>query len=115
MKNIFAVASVLLLVPLFALCGIRAEAQTVPSLESIQSPAELDKAIAARSDTQDSFYRRGLCALKLGDATAAVPDLERVVAKEPDYDFHRAAGLLAHACAKAGQKEKAEALSGDAD
>jgi hypothetical protein len=72
--------------------------------------AAFDKAIAARSDTNDSFYRRGVCALKLGDAAAAVPDLERVVAHEPNYDFHRAAGLLAHACAKAGQKEKAEAL-----
>ena len=72
--------------------------------------AAFDKAIAARSDTQDSFYRRGICALKLGDAAAAVPDLERVVRQDPGYDFHRAAGLLAHACALAGQKEKAEAL-----
>ena len=40
-----------------------------------------------------------------------LPDLERVVAKEPDYNFHRAAGLLAHAYAQTGQKkEKAEAL-----
>jgi hypothetical protein len=69
-----------------------------------------DKAIAARSDSLDSFYRRGLCALKLGEATVAIPDLEHVVLKEPAYDFHRAAGLLAQACAKAGQKEKAEAL-----
>ena len=28
----------------------------------------------------------------------------------PDYDFQRAAGLLAHAYAQTGQKEKAEAL-----
>jgi hypothetical protein len=69
-----------------------------------------DKAIAARSDSLDSFYRRGLCALKLGEATVAIPDLEHVVRDEPAYDFHRAAGLLAQACAKAGQKEKAEAL-----
>ncbi len=69
-----------------------------------------DKAIAARADTLDPFYRRGVCALLLGDAVAALPDLERVVAKEPDYDFHRAAGLLAHAYAQTGQKEKAEAL-----
>jgi hypothetical protein len=75
-----------------------------------QARAAFDKAIAARSDTQDSFYRRGLCALKLGDAAAAIPDLERVVREDPDYDFHRAAGMLAQACAKAGQKEKAEAL-----
>jgi hypothetical protein len=72
--------------------------------------AAFDKAIAARSDTPDTFYRRGVCALLLGDAPAALPDLERVVNKEPDYDFHRAAGLLAHAYAKTGQKEKAEAL-----
>lgn len=69
-----------------------------------------DKAIAARADTLDPFYRRGVCALLLGDAAAALPDLERVVAKEPDYDFQRAAGLLAHAYAQTGQKEKAEAL-----
>ena len=72
--------------------------------------AAFDKAIAARSDTQDTFYRRGLCALKLGDAAAAIPDLERVVKQEPGYDFHRASGMLAHACWKAGQQEKAEAL-----
>jgi hypothetical protein len=69
-----------------------------------------DKAIAAHADTLDPFYRRGVCALMLGDAAAALPDLERVVAKESDYDFHRAAGLLAHAYAQTGQKEKAEAL-----
>jgi len=69
-----------------------------------------DKAIAARADTLDPFYRRGVCAIQLGDAAAALPDLERTVAKESDYDFQRAAGLLAHAYAQTGQKEKAEAL-----
>src|SRR5260370_21306397 len=69
-----------------------------------------DKAIAARADTLDPFYRRGVCAIQLGDAAAALPDLERVVGKEPDYDFQRAAGLLAHGYAQTGQKEKAEAL-----
>lgn len=69
-----------------------------------------DKAIAARADTLDPFYRRGVCAILLGDAAAALPDLERVVSKEPDYDFQRAAGLLAHAYAQTGQKEKAESL-----
>jgi hypothetical protein len=72
--------------------------------------AAFDKAIAARADTLDPFYRRGVCAMQLGDAAAALPDLERVVGKEPDYDFHRAAGLLAHAYAQTGQNEKAEAL-----
>jgi hypothetical protein len=69
-----------------------------------------DKAVAARPSTIDPFYGRGLCAILLGDAAAALPDLEQVVAKDPDHDFHRAAGLLAHAYALTGQKEKAEAL-----
>jgi len=72
--------------------------------------AAFDKAIGARTDTPDPFYRRGVCAIQLGDAAAALPDLERVVGKEPGYDFQRAAGLLAHAYARTGQKEKAEAL-----
>ncbi len=72
--------------------------------------AAFDKAIAARADTEDTFYRRGLCAIQLGDAAGALPDLERVVGKEPGYDFYRASGLLAHAYAQTGQKEKAESL-----
>ena len=72
--------------------------------------AAFDKAIAARSDTPDCFYRRGVCALLLGDAAAALPDLERVISREPNYDFRRGAGLLAHAYAQTGQKAKAEAL-----
>ncbi|HKR26644.1 MAG TPA: tetratricopeptide repeat protein [Acidobacteriaceae bacterium] len=75
-----------------------------------QARAAFNQAIAAGSMTLDPFYRRGVCAVLLGDGTAAIPDLERVVAKEPDYDFHRAAGLLAQAYAMTGQKEKAEAL-----
>jgi len=72
--------------------------------------AAFDKAIAARADTPDPFYRRGVCALQLGDPAAALPDLERVAGSDPGYDFHRAAGLLAHAYALTGQKEKAETL-----
>ena len=69
-----------------------------------------DKAIAARIDTLDTFYRRGVCALQLGDAAGALPDLERVFAKDPSYDFRRAPALLAQAYAQTGQKEKAEPL-----
>jgi len=72
--------------------------------------AAFDKAIAARADTPDPFYRRAVCAIQLGDSAAAVRDLERVVGKDPGYDFQRAAGLLAHAYAQTGQKERAEAL-----
>jgi hypothetical protein len=69
-----------------------------------------NRAIAARADTLDPFYRRGVCALQMNDFAAAVPDLERVVSRQPDYDFQRAAGLLAYAYAHTGQKEKAESL-----
>ena len=57
----------------------------------------------------DPYYRRGLAALALGDAAAAVKDLEVVVAKEPKYDLYRAAGQLAHAYAQAGQRDRADA------
>ena len=69
-----------------------------------------NKAIAARLNTLDCFYRRGVCAVLLGDAAAALPDLEKTVAKEPNYDFNRAPALLAQAYTLLGEKEKAEAL-----
>jgi len=72
--------------------------------------AAYDKAIAARSTTLDCFYRRGVCALLLGDAKAALPDLEMAVAKDPGHDFYRAAGLLADAYAETGQTDKADAM-----
>ena len=58
----------------------------------------------------DPFYRRGIAEIELGDFAAAVPDLERTVTLDPDYDFHRAKGLLAWAYAQTGQNEKADAL-----
>jgi hypothetical protein len=69
-----------------------------------------DKSISSRTDSLDPFCRRGVAAMMMDDYEAAIPDLERVVSKDPTYDFHRAAGLLAHAYAKTGQPEKAEAL-----
>jgi hypothetical protein len=72
--------------------------------------AAYDKAIAARGDSLDLYYHRAICAIQLGDIPAAVPDLESVVLKDPAHDFHRAVGLLAHACALTGQKEKAQKL-----
>lgn len=78
-----------------------------------QAREAFDRAIGARSDTLDSFYRRGVCALLLGDAAAALPDLERTVAKDREYDFRRARGLLARAYALTRQTAKAEALFRD--
>jgi hypothetical protein len=69
-----------------------------------------DKAISSRTDSLDPFYRRGISKIELGDFSSAVPDLEQVVAKDPKYDFHRAVGLLAHAYARTGQRERADTL-----
>ena len=67
-----------------------------------------DRSIAQRTDSVDPFYRRGVAEIELGDFAAAVPDLERAVGKDSNYDFHRGIGLLAHAYAQTGQAEKAE-------
>ena len=69
-----------------------------------------DKAISARTDSPDPFYRRGIAEVELEDFPAAVPDLERAVAADPKYDFYRAPALLAHAYANTGEPDKAEAL-----
>ena len=69
-----------------------------------------DRAISARTDSPDPFYRRGLAEIELGDFPAAVGDLVIVMAKDPKYDFYRAAGLLAYAYAKTGESQKADAL-----
>ncbi|HWR35076.1 MAG TPA: tetratricopeptide repeat protein [Clostridia bacterium] len=75
--------------------------------------AAFDRSISSRTDSADPFYRRAIAEVELGDFTAAVPDLERAVAADPKYDFHRAAGLLAYAYARTGQPAKAEAMFGD--
>ena len=69
-----------------------------------------DKAISSRTDHVDPFHRRGVAEVELGDFPAAVPDLERAVQADPDYDFHRAKGLLAWAYAQTGQAERADAM-----
>src|SRR6202047_2525080 len=69
-----------------------------------------DEAISSRTDLPDPFYRRAVAAMQMNDFAAAVPDLERVVSGDPKYDFHRAAGLLAHAYANTGQPDRAEVL-----
>ena len=72
-----------------------------------------DKVIAARPDTPDPFYRRALAALEMNDHSAAVADLEIVVARDPKYDYQRAAGLLANALGKTGHPDRALALFAD--
>jgi Tfp pilus assembly protein PilF len=54
-------------------------------------------------------YRRAIAELALNAAPAAVTDLERVIGRDPKYDLHRAIGLLAHAYARSGQPDRADA------
>ena len=68
-----------------------------------------NRSLSSRTDSPDPFYRRALCELKLDDYPAAVSDLQHVVAKDPRYDYDRAAGLLAHGLAKSGQTAAAAA------
>src|SRR5579871_3451925 len=69
-----------------------------------------DRAISSRTDSPDPFYRRALCEMELNDFPAAVSDLERVVGKDRNYDYQRAAGLLAYAWARNSQSEQASTL-----
>jgi hypothetical protein len=72
--------------------------------------AYYDKAISTRNDQIDPVYRRGVAEIHLGDFEPAVKDLELVTDREPKYDLHRAAALLAHAYANTNQPAKADAL-----
>lgn len=76
----------------------------------VRARAAFDKAITPRTDHVDPFYRRGIAAIELGDYAAALPDLERTVSADPDYDLHRAKALLARAYAQTGQPDKADAM-----
>lgn len=73
-----------------------------------------DRAISSRTDHPDPFYRRGIAEIELADFAAAVPDLERAVNSDPEYDFHRAKALLAWAYAKSGQTDQADTMFRDA-
>ena len=74
-----------------------------------------DKVIASgRANSLDPYYRRGLAEIQLEDFPAALADLDKVVSQDRKYDFHRAIGLLAHAHARAGDPDNADALFRDA-
>jgi hypothetical protein len=66
-----------------------------------------DRAVRSGSDSSRTFYRRGLCALELGDAAAAVPDLEFAFRTEPKLDFYRGGMFLARAYAATGRNTDA--------
>lgn len=75
-----------------------------------QARESYDRAIAARADSLDAFYRRALCSLALRDYPLALDDLQLVVTHSPRYDHDRAPGLLAHVYGLANQPERAGAL-----
>ena len=68
------------------------------------------KAIGARSDSPHTFYLRGKASVGLNDFTAAIPDLERAVASDPKFDYHRAAAILANAYAQTGDYARADRM-----
>jgi hypothetical protein len=69
-----------------------------------------DRAIHIRSDSPHSFYRRGLCAMELGEPAAAVPDFEHVVRADPKFDSYRAQLVLARSYAATGREQEAAPL-----
>jgi len=69
-----------------------------------------DRAISSRTDSPDPFYRRALCEIELNNFPAAVSDLERVVRIDGNYDYQRAAGLLAYAWARNNQDDQATSM-----
>jgi hypothetical protein len=74
-----------------------------------------DKVIGSgRANSLDPYYRRGLAEIQLEDFPAALAELDKVVSQDRKYDFHRAIGLLAHAHARAGDPDAADALFKDA-
>ena len=58
---------------------------SVEERQFARAKALYDKVIASRSDSFDAFYRRGLANWKLGNAAAALADLDLVVGKERKY------------------------------
>lgn len=66
-----------------------------------------DRALSARTDSIDPFYRRGIAEFELRDDEAAVTDLRRVIAADPKYDFYKAASLIGQALARLGRSDEA--------
>jgi len=83
--------------------GVEAQVLDNPSVANLEELGELywdekdyakareafDRAVGTGSDASRTFYRRGLCSLELGDAVAAVPDLEFAFRTEPKLDLYR--------------------------
>jgi hypothetical protein len=66
-----------------------------------------NRAVGTGSDSSRTFYRRGQCSYELGDAAAAVPDLEFAFRTEPKLDLYRGGMFLARAYAATGRDAEA--------
>jgi hypothetical protein len=66
--------------------------------------------VVGKTDELDALYHRALSEIGLDDFAAAAKDLEQVLARDPKYAYQRAAGLHAHALARLGQRDRADAL-----
>ncbi len=73
----------------------------------VPAKAAYDRALALRTDSIDTFYRRALCEIALQQFPAAAADLAHVVEKDSGYDFSRALGLYAHCLAQLGDSQRA--------
>jgi len=104
--------------------GIEAQILDNPSVANLEELGELywdekdytkareafDRAVQTGSASSRAFYRRGQCCLELGDAAAAVPDLEYAFRTEPRLDFYRGGMFLARAYAATGRDAEAAAV-----
>ena len=73
-----------------------------------------NRAVATGTDATRTFYRRGQCSLELGDAAAALTDLEYAFRTDPKLDFYRGGMFLAHAYEATGRSAEAAAVFADA-
>ena len=71
-----------------------------------------DKAIAARADTLDPFYRRGVCAVLLGDATAHCPTWSGWLRKSPITISSAPPDCLPTPTRRLGRKKRPRSSSG---
>lgn len=73
-----------------------------------------DRAIRTQSDATRTFYFRGRAALEMGDASAAIPDLEHALRSDPRLDFYRGAMFLSRAYVAVGRDADAARVFSDA-
>ena len=69
-----------------------------------------DKALDARTDSIDPFYRRALALFQLRDYEAAARDLRHVTSVDPKYDYSGAFCLYARTLGLLGRKNEALAV-----